>query len=156
MRSFTKFSLFLLLAGIIFLSGSKLTSQLMYKTLDKIKNPTLSDYKKSYNQALEAAGGKELPGWKQYKRWEYFWEPRVGKDGSFPSQKLIIDAFDYAASLKNNSKIGNRTLARKWDNLGPNLHTNIIGHGRVNVIRLNPNNDNELWAGSAGGGVWRS
>ncbi len=156
MRPYIKLYLFFLLSGFFFLSGSKLNSQLMNETLAKIDNPNFFDYKRSYNQALEAAGGKNLPGWKQYKRWEYFWEPRVGKDGSFPDPQMIYDAFEYVTALNNNSKQGNRTLARKWNNLGPNLHTNISGHGRVNIVRLNPNNDNEIWAGSAGGGVWKS
>ena len=35
--------------------------------------------------------GKDIPkgkGWKQFKRWEVFMEPRVESDGSFPSNAL--------------------------------------------------------------------
>src|SRR5690242_9315234 len=29
--------------------------------------------------------GEDIPGYVQYKRWEYFWEPRVYPTGEFPN-----------------------------------------------------------------------
>jgi hypothetical protein len=45
-----------------------------------------------------------------------------------------------------------------WLPFGPSplLVNNTLANGRVNAIAVNPNNVNEVFQGSAGGGIWRS
>ncbi len=99
-------------------------------------------------------------GYKIFKRWEYFWKDRVDENGNFPK---ALDA--YRSYLKFLSKKNNENLLSEqseWQEIGPRVvPTNKLsysssGAGRINVIRVNPSNDNELWVGSASGGIWKS
>lgn len=95
-------------------------------------------------------------GYKQFKRWEYFMEPRVYPTGERPSpianfmERLHFNS-DYP-SLQGKSS--------NWTSLGPNNWTNPSGwnpgNGRVNCIAEDPNNSNTIYIGSPSGGIWRS
>ncbi len=151
-----KKSSLILLIHFMFLTGLSISyGQLNFDYLESIEKPTIHNFIKAYD--LEASKSeKKLPGWKQYKRWEYFWEQRLGKSGELISTEIAVQIYNEAQKFYNDNKIGSRTQAAQWVNMGPNLHSNIAGHGRVNIVRINPSNDNDLWIGTAGGGVWRS
>ncbi len=92
-------------------------------------------------------------GWKQFKRWEWFWEQRVYPTGEFPSpdhlyRELIKDSKTHGSPVKNNNQ---------WVFLGPSVSNGgYSGLGRVNCIVTQANNDNIMYAGSASGGLWKS
>ena len=99
-------------------------------------------------------------GFKQFKRWEYFWKYRVDEKGNFPN---ALDAYkSYIAFFNNKNKDKFLADQKEWKEVGPKvIPTNKLsysssGVGRINVVRLNPKNDNEIWVGSASGGVWKS
>lgn len=96
---------------------------------------------------------------KQLRRWEWFWESRVGTDGSFPTATTYARAIDQARA-----KVPvDATLAAKvWKELGPTGPSNLtlgsafFGIGRVNCVAFSPTDANFMLLGSAAGGVWRS
>lgn len=99
--------------------------------------------------------------YKQFNRWLYFWERRVLDNGDFPPSKLYFDAWNNIKLDNLNIKTQNRLQSiPNWIELGPQADppgSGInAGVGRINVIKANPNDTNELWAGSASGGVWKS
>jgi len=62
------------------------------------KHKTLTEYQELFNNYwagkdielgyyYENGEKKKAYGWKQFKRWENYWESRVNEDGSFPSQR---------------------------------------------------------------------
>jgi len=62
-------------------------------------------------------------------------------------------AWQQHLQLKNNTLTRNaRTAAANWTSLGD---VGTIG-GRILCIAIDPNNTNNLWAGSASGGIWKS
>ena len=96
-------------------------------------------------------------GYKQYKRWENFWETRIMPDGSFPmDHKNIWNSFK-ALLLSPSNKSGG---IGNWSPLGPFDHVNTdswsSGSGRVNCIVEDPNNSSIIYVGSPAGGVWKS
>lgn len=98
-------------------------------------------------------------GFKQFKRFESFWEPRVFPSGEFPdARKIYAETQNYFAKIEKCDS----PLAVKWFSLGPNgkpenlLSYNSSGVGRINCVRFKPGSPNEIWAGSANGGVWKS
>jgi photosystem II stability/assembly factor-like uncharacterized protein len=101
----------------------------------------------------------ERKGWKQFKRWEYFWSKRVDRKGNFPDPQLIYNAIDRTREMHSKN---DRMQSTQWRQLGPELHPesqNGIrdqGIGRINCVRLHPENQKELWIGSASGGLWRT
>lgn len=99
--------------------------------------------------------------YKQFNRWRHFWETRVLPNGDFPSPELYYNAWKQMKEETNNLKRTNKLLSMpEWKEIGPladppGSGVN-AGVGRINVIKGNPNNLNEIWAGSASGGVWKS
>ncbi|MEJ5245242.1 MAG: T9SS type A sorting domain-containing protein [Bacteroidota bacterium] len=99
-------------------------------------------------------------GWKQFKRWEYFWAPRVYPTGEFPQ---AIELFKEWQRYQEGFKKLNSTQSRTWQLIGPverpgSLNSSVRdqGLGRVNVVRFHSSRPNDIWAGAATGGVWRS
>lgn len=93
-------------------------------------------------------------GFAQYKRWEWFWEPRVSAtDGMRPTPAEMIALFNGAA---NGQSAANN--AGDWTPIGPfnAPASSSSGIGRINCITFHPNNGNILWAGAPAGGLWKS
>ena len=92
-------------------------------------------------------------GYKQFKRWEWFMENRVNKNGFIPTDI-------YAKELKKIKQI--KSNNGNWQNLGPIQtpyiynSTNIRGVGRLNAIAFDPNNSNIIYVGAPAGGVWKT
>jgi photosystem II stability/assembly factor-like uncharacterized protein len=99
----------------------------------------------------------ERKGYKQFKRWEQFWLPRTYPTGYFPEGTEI---FEEMRVIDNYSKDDPSLMSSDWQALGPfnvpNASDEQKGIGRVNVVRLHPQDENEIWIGSASGGLWRS
>ncbi len=94
---------------------------------------------------------QKIPGWKQFKRWEWYWEPRVNPiTGEFPDKAAIDRAF-LSVDRAEISGGGN------WINIGPNSSPGgYAGLGRVNCIAFHPTNNNTYWVGSPSGGLWKT
>lgn len=99
-------------------------------------------------------------GWKPFKRWQYYMSSRLTPDRKIPSAlNLEKNMKDYEQRFKN-SKLNKINSSNKWNELGPFIKPTPIrsnpGLGRVNAIAVHPTNRNEIWVGSAGGGLWKS
>ncbi|MBC7886142.1 MAG: hypothetical protein H7X99_11750 [Saprospiraceae bacterium] len=93
-------------------------------------------------------------GWKQFKRWENYWEDRVNEDGSFPHSGIILAEYNM---YKREKKGGKRSIQANWVNLGPSFSSGgYSGLGRLNCIGFHPSNENIVYAGAAGGGLWKT
>jgi hypothetical protein len=99
-------------------------------------------------------------GWKPFKRWEAFWGPRVYPEGNFPNQQMITR--EVQKVLEQEEKVASTLDAVSWEFIGPKnvppgqKPKDKGGMGRMNCIAFNPNNSQEVWAGSAFGGLWKS
>lgn len=109
--------------------------------------------------------GPKHSGWKQFKRWEYFWRGRINSDGSFPD--VTAKRFEAWVHLRNEERrlYGGDQLAAvpgSWTSIGPKVTLPIergftwAGIGRVNVVSLHPTDPNQIWVASPTGGVWKS
>lgn len=119
--------------------------------------PNFYDIQKMVYDEWENSGSEEMRGFKQFKRWEHFWFQRTYPNGIFPEG---IDVFESLSAYQRNYKDNLNFLGVKWTSHGPHSEPQAAngqqGMGRVNSVRFNPNNQNEIWAGSASGGLWRS
>jgi len=94
-------------------------------------------------------------GWKQFKRWEDFMEPRVYPSGVFPKTMLWQE-------LQKKNSVQEKSTTGNWVHLGPSAVPTDInsggnrGVGRINAIAFHPTNSNILWAGAPSGGFWKS
>ncbi|MBI2966296.1 MAG: hypothetical protein HYY40_00585, partial [Bacteroidetes bacterium] len=110
------------------------------------------DIQKSFNNYWQGKTVQKGKGWMPYKRWEYFWEPRVGASGKFPDAMVI-----YMEWLKEKqNSVAKSGMAGNWTSLGPLQVPTYGGAGRINCIRFDPTNSSTIWAGSPSGGLWKS
>jgi len=154
----------ILLFILIFINLSAFSQEWLKKLpQDKLDSKTLTmfDIQKAFNDYWEpfnVENGKYLVngkqskaiGWKQFRRWEYFWNNRVNPEtGEFPKTQTW---YEYEKYLEQNPKL---SLYGNWTNLGLNSSNGgYYGVGRVNCVAFHPTNPNIFWIGSPAGGIW--
>jgi subtilisin-like proprotein convertase family protein/photosystem II stability/assembly factor-like uncharacterized protein len=120
-------------------------------------NANFYDIQKSFNTYWK---GKEIErgkGWKQFRRWEYFMEPRV-----YPTGKLLepdIVSREYKKYMRQLDKSKLSKLNANWIPKGPASWNTVSynpGLGRVNCITVAPNDSNIIYLGAPSGGFWKS
>lgn len=109
----------------------------------------------NYWEGKQISKGK---GWKQFKRWENFMEPRV-----YPSGYLNNNAYWKAYKLQKQtySLKNNKDTVSNWVPLGPSDTPTEFGggkrgNGRINCIAFDPNNNDIIWVGTPSGGLWKT
>ncbi len=101
---------------------------------------------------------------KQFERWAYLWKDRIDANGQFPENIPDLSKQDFINLLdsRNNTKNHNNLATAQWTQVGPVNRPNINGYdaypgmGRVNVVAVSPANNNIMYVGTAGGGVWKT
>lgn len=101
---------------------------------------------------IENGVEKKAYGWKQFKRWEWYWNNRVDPTtGQFPN----TGASDYYE--KRNTAKGTRNATGNWTNLGPSTSSGgYSGLGRLNCIGFREGDANTYYVGSPSGGIWKT
>ena len=109
------------------------------------------DFKKGYYYKNDKK--QKAPGWKQFKRWEWYWDARVNPvTGGFPetSSSKEWEIFEAKTYISKSS-------SGDWKPLGPNLSDGgYAGIGRINCIAFHPNDTSTYWVGSPSGGLWKT
>jgi len=158
------FALFFVLLLVEVATSQPWTNMLSQEKADK-KELSFYDYQKAFYEYwepfhvdkgyyLNREGEKtKAPGWKQFKRWEHYWETRVDKQtGEFPTTSTREIYQKAKASLS-----ANRSLSGDWSALGPdNTGGGYAGLGRINCIAFHPANNNMIYIGAASGGIWKT
>ncbi|MGB0933531.1 MAG: T9SS type A sorting domain-containing protein [Lishizhenia sp.] len=121
-------------------------------------NKLFSEYQQEFEDYWSTRTPERGQGYKQFKRWEYRWETKLGKDGRLPSQEMYNAL--YQKWLERNQSIPQAKSTANWVELGPNTFTLTdswsAGLGRVNAIEVDPNNSNTIYIGAPAGGVWKT
>ncbi|CAM1344713.1 VPS10 domain-containing protein [Tenacibaculum amylolyticum] len=102
--------------------------------------------------------GQSHSGYKTFKRWEYQALKNLQPDGTVMSQRDMTKASQKIMSLRNNSR---QTSPSNWKELGPltishAANGNHTGIGRIIAIAVEPKKQQLIYAGSPGGGLWKS
>ncbi len=134
---------------------------------EKIENGELTffDYQNAFNDYWEPKNvdngyyidknGEKVKagGWKQFKRWEWYWENRVNPTtGEFPSTSAI-EELRKIHKQTNQSK----SPSGQWISMGPSTSPGgYAGLGRLNCIGFHPTDNNTYYVGAASGGVWKT
>lgn len=110
------------------------------------------------NEYIGDANIDTLKGWKQFKRWEWFWSQRLEGQDKLPNAmdiKRLAEYYKVLQKSKNNS-----VQSVTWEKYGPFTTPQGSGRsqgiGRINDIAISPNNNKNMIIGSASGGAWRS
>ena len=120
------------------------------------QNSNFYDIQNAFNKWSEGKDLSKVKGWKSYKRWEWFYEPRVYPTGNMPDQSMIWKASQ--RNMQNKSVNGNSN----WVSISPASlppspdSLSIHGLGRINCIEFHPTDANTFWVGTSQGGVWKT
>lgn len=121
------------------------------------ENLTFQSMKTSFYDFWKGKKITKGQGYKQFKRWEWFWESRLLPNGEFPSPTINIDEYQkYYAS--HSSKNSLRPLSSdNWEFKGPAISPGgYYGLGRLDCIAFHPTNKQIFWVGSPSGGLWKT
>ncbi|MFN9114048.1 MAG: WD40/YVTN/BNR-like repeat-containing protein, partial [Bacteroidota bacterium] len=120
------------------------------------KNANFFEIQKSFNQYWEGKERVKGSGYKVFRRWEEYWRYRVNPDGTFPLSGVVLTGLEEHSQLVNASASRGGAMAA-WTAMGPNTSAGgYSGLGRINAIAFHPTNSDIIWAGSPGGGLWKS
>ncbi|MCX6154851.1 MAG: T9SS type A sorting domain-containing protein [Candidatus Kapabacteria bacterium] len=145
--------------------SSKLIAQPWVESLPQSERSNFNSIQQSfydYEKLFDASHPEPMSktkgsGYKIFKRWENFWQPRVSADGSFPNSN--INQTELIKWNKNNHKQNknNKLQSANWAPIGPSTSSGgYAGLGRVNCVRALGSAPSVIWAGAAAGGVWKS
>jgi len=130
----------------------KENKQLSFFEIQKVFNDYYAPLNVENGKRIENGKIIKVPGWKQFKRWEWFWEQRVNPTtGAFPNSEALNRIMSQNYQAKTKSKGGNWTSVGPTESLG-----GYAGLGRINCIAFHPSDTNTYWVGSPSGGLWKT
>ncbi|MEA2042672.1 MAG: T9SS type A sorting domain-containing protein [Bacteroidota bacterium] len=153
--------IFFLSLSVFFLNAQEWTNNLPQKATEDY---SLRDYQKAFNEYwapydvdnkakyIDSDGvERKASGWKQFKRWEWNWEPQVdAKTGAFPNTTALEE---YKKWKKNYPEA--KSKSADWTPLGPTTsNSGYSGIGRINAVNFHPVDVNTYWVGAPAGGLW--
>ena len=124
------------------------------------ENPNFAEIQASFYAEFGDSIGPKGSGWKQFKRWEYYWESRLDENGNIPDPAERYQIFQEYKELQNEQG-RYATGTGSWAELGPvSLPNNGTGQpngiGRISCIAFHPTDPNTIYVGAASGGFWIS
>ncbi len=141
-------TLFLLLS-----LSSKIFAQEWVEKMNNPQQANFYDIQKAFNSYWNGREIEKGQGYKQFKRWEHRWENRIKPDGTFYEAGKNSEEWQKYLS----THVADRNAKANWQPLGPNTSPGgYAGLGRIASIAFHPTNLNIIWAGSAGGGLWKT
>lgn len=122
----------------------------------KSSSPTLQEFQEAFYGYWKDKPVEKGKGYKQFKRWEWYWEPRILPDGKFPSSSVTWD--NYQEYLETHPDANERSGPNpNWTFKGPSTTPGgYNGLGRVNCMGFHPSNPNTFWVGTPAGGLWKT
>ena len=153
---------FFKLALIFFLINSNAYAQ---NWVDKLHDTTQNFYsiQQEFHNYWQNKTYERGKGYKAFRRWEWFTEPRVYPSGDLKlgSRAKAFEEFEKykaqnpSAAQKINSPISTSSTGN-WTAMGP-FGSPIGGDaGRLTFIRFMPGNTNTIFVGTGAGGLWVS
>lgn len=140
---------------IIFFGSSMFAQEWVNKFTDP-ERKNFHEIREAFEKEWKGRSYERGKGFKQFKRWEWYWESRVNEDGSFPEAGVVQLAME--KYNKNQKSSGKRDeLIANWVSEGPSTSNGgYSGIGRIGAIAFHPTNDDIIYVGAAGGGFWIS
>lgn len=132
--------------------------------VEKMHDPNENFYsiQQEFNNYWQNKPYEKGKGYKAFKRWEWFTEPRVFPSGDLKlaSTAKSFEEFNKylmanpTAAMKINGTMGVASSSGSWTPVGP-FGSPIGGDaGRTTFIRFHPTNPNTIYAGTPAGGLW--
>ncbi|MCP5103382.1 MAG: hypothetical protein GY950_08385 [bacterium] len=120
------------------------------------EKPTFAEVRDTLNKYYNTLKDGRKPGFKQFKRWEWFARQRLDRSG------YLSPALNWKGWMEKNERFRSpaRTAPAAWSPLGPvQVPANMggpAGLGRLNCVAFDPQNPDILWVGAPTGGLWKT
>lgn len=143
------------LFSIVLLSFVHLQAQ-PWASKIKSANPTLKEIRDTFYDYWKDKPIEKGKGYKPFKRWEWYWDTRVLKDGTFPKPSITTE--NLTKYQQTHEGLFNRTTSTaNWVSKGPSSSDGgYSGIGRINCIGFHPTIANTFWVGTPAGGLWKT
>jgi len=149
------------IALIIAFAVSALTSNAQ-KWTEMMQDPNANFYEivKEFDQYWKDRPYERGKGYKAFKRWQWFMEPRVYPTGNmkYGSRGYALEKYnEFLKETNSANKFSTAVVSSttaNWVPLGPFGSPTGGDAGRVQVIRMHPTNATTFYVGTAAGGLW--
>lgn len=141
------------LAGVFFATvGSLFAQDGTPRYVEEMADPSVNfyDVQRHFEEYWEGREVERSHGWKQFKRWEAFMEPRVYPTGERPDPSILWTENQSVAAGAGSTNLGS------WNHVGPFDGNALNGIGRVNCVTFHPDNNDIIFIGAPAGGIWKS
>ena len=135
---------------VVFISLPAAGHSQLWNKLTKKEKPTFFEIKEAVNKFYGQMKEGRKPGYKQFKRWEWFAGTRLDKDGYFDP------IYNWKGWQEKQERFGAAHTGSHWTPRGPSTMPGILGLGRLNCIEFDPHNTDIVWVGAPTGGLWKS
>ncbi len=131
-------------------------------TFSEVEQEMRTHTGQSSAQESEREEGAKDGTFRLFKRWEWYYAPRVGVSGDLTMPAYsYINFFTYleqnpAAKQMRNASISRQLSSTNWNFVGPTGAPNGGGAGRLNFVRFDPNNNSIIYVGAPAGGLWKT
>lgn len=150
-----------LLFSALFLFALSINAQ--FKQLDvKDSSANFYDIKKDFENYWKDKEPTPGSGYKVFKRWAHYMEPRVYPTGNINNaggKRSYEEYQKYLTANKNAKQIitaAPSATTANWTALGPFGSASGTGAGRTQCVRFHPAGTGTVYVGAAAGGLWKS
>ncbi|MFQ5335089.1 MAG: WD40/YVTN/BNR-like repeat-containing protein, partial [Flavobacteriales bacterium] len=153
MKSILYFSAFFLMSAL---------STRAQQWVEMMNDPDVNfyDVQSEFNKYFSGKTRQRGDGWKPFKRWEYFMEPRVFPTGERPDPGQVWKEMMRYKSQRSQQSGNQLQGPANWQPMGPTSWTNTSGWnpglGRINGITVDPVDTSIIYIGAPAGGCWKS
>lgn len=120
------------------------------------ENATFDETVKSFDEYWKNRAYEKGKGYKQFKRWQYYWSTRLDENRNPMSPMKAVEETKAYYERLTQSGIESPAPAN-WRFFGPTTTPGgYEGIGRVNCIAFHPTNNNTYWVGTPAGGLWKT
>jgi len=123
---------------------------------EELNSMNFFDVIEEYDRYFDTLSNRKGQGYKPYQRAKYFWMNRVDKNGNYPDlNKAHREIQDFYRDF-NRDKNPSPLSSSPWKQVGPRGGHSPNWAGRINAIEFHPTNQNTIWIGASGGGIWKT
>ena len=138
-RNYSHASAFISISMVLFLflllAGNRASAQATSPAASGMGKANFYQIQKSFNDYWKGREVTRGSGYKPFKRWEWFWESRVDRQGNFPPNNIVVTELEKYAAI--HATDNPRDSAAYWTAMGPYAtKSGYFGLGRINCICL--------------------
>lgn len=151
---------FILLSLLFILCHLALSAQTSVFDLMERRDTTLSAIEQLAEQQFKITGKGKGTGYKQFQRWLYEQRFHVDSNGYLVSPVDEWNAYQNALVAMGITPSNGKASSGIWTEAGPTSWNKTSGwnpgNGRLVSVAVHPSNQNIIYVGSPGGGLWKT